>query len=80
MASLNDEMFPRHFVVRGPEKSPYEGRREYFHLNENLKSFLYIIGLLFALISSFFVINVVFDVHLRWLLSWQIVIPPRLSF
>lgn len=32
----HDEMFPRHFVVRGPEKSPYEGRREYFHLNENL--------------------------------------------
>lgn len=51
----HDEMFPRHFVVRGPEKSPYEGRREYFHLNENLtlKCFLYIIGLLFELISSF---------------------------
>ncbi len=44
-----DEIFRRHFVVRGPEKTPHEGRCEYFNWSFTCAS----IGLLFTLISSF---------------------------
>ncbi len=41
-----DEIFRRHFVVRGPEKTPHEGRCEYFNWSFTCAS----IGLLFTLI------------------------------